>query len=42
MSKKWGDSYNMKDMENGQIGLVNMREYTNFRLIPEEEDVLLE
>ena len=40
-TSKWGDRYNAQNLDNGQISWVNMREYRNFRLIPEEEEVLL-
>ena len=36
-SKKWGDSYNIQNLDNGQISWVNMHKYRNFTLIPEEE-----
>ena len=39
-SKKWGDSYNVQNLNNGQTSWVNMREYRNSRLIPEEEVLL--
>ena len=40
-SKKWSDSYNIRDLGTGQTRWINMREYENFRIIPEEENVLL-
>ena len=38
--KKWGDNYNIQNLDNGQTSWENMREYRNFRLIPEEEVLL--
>ena len=40
-SKKWGDSYNVQNLDNGQTSWVIMQEYRNFRLITKEEVVLL-
>ena len=40
-SKKCGESYNVQNLDNSQISWVNLWEYQNFRLIPEEEEVLL-
>ena len=42
MGGRKGVSYNIQDLRTGQSSWVNMREYTNFRRIPEEEEVLLE
>ena len=36
-SKKWSDSYNVLDLDTGELGWKDMRQYKEFRNIPEEE-----
>ena len=39
-NKKWGDSYNIQNLDNSQTSWVFMWEYRNLRLISEEEVLL--
>ena len=40
-SKCWADSYNVKDLESGDKGWVNLRDYYNVEKIEDEEEILL-
>ena len=40
-SKRLKDSHNIKVLDSGQINWIDLREYRDFRRIPEEEEVLL-
>lgn len=40
-SKKWSDSYNVQDVDTGDRKLIDLREYENIQIIPEEEEILL-
>ena len=40
-SKKWKDSYNIKETDSGRKYWINLREYDNIRRVIEEEEVLL-
>lgn len=40
-SKKWKDSYNIKNLENGEIKWIDLREHKEFKKIPEIEETLL-
>ena len=40
-SKKWSDSYNVKNLETGELGWKDMRQYKDIRKIPEGKEVYL-
>ena len=40
-SKNWADSYNVQDLESGDKGWINLRDYSNIERIEDEEEVLL-
>ena len=40
-SKYWADSYNVQDLETGDKGWVNLRDYSNIERIEDEEEILL-
>ena len=40
-SKKWKDSYNIKNLENGEIKWIDLREHKESKKIPEIEETLL-
>ena len=40
-SKKCSDSYNVLDLDSGELGWKDMRLYKQFRKIPENEEVYL-
>jgi hypothetical protein len=40
-SKKWSDSYNVQNMDDGSKKWVDLREYDEIQIIPAEEEILL-
>ena len=40
-SKHWADSYNIQDLQTGDRGWVNLRDYRNIERIEDEEEILL-
>lgn len=40
-SKHWADSYNVQDLQTGDKGWINLRDYTNVEKIEDEEEILL-
>ena len=40
-SQKWGDSYNVQDIGDGNKKWVDLRKYENIQYIPETEEILL-
>ena len=40
-SKFWSDSYNVQDLQSGDRGWINLRDYNNIERIEDEEEVLL-
>ena len=40
-SQHWADSYNVQDLESGDKGWINLRDYRNIERIEDEEEVLL-
>ena len=36
---RWGGSYNIQDLGLEQVSWIDMKEYKEFRKIPEEEEV---
>ena len=40
-SKKWKNSYNVKDIETGNIEWINMEEYKDFEEIDDREEIML-
>ena len=40
-SKKWGDSYNVENLESGEKKWIDVREYKKIKMLGEEEEVWL-
>ena len=40
-SKSWADSYNVQDLESGDKGWINLKDYDNIERVKDEEEILL-
>ena len=40
-SKNWADAYNIQDLQSGDRGWINLRDYNNIERIGDEEEILL-